>query len=441
MIVHQSKVTAGDPSAILARAPMRWLQLVGVALCVCLNALDGFDVLSISFASPGIAKEWGIDRAALGVVLSAELVGMAIGSIAIGALADRIGRRSTILGSLTLMAAGMLAAAYTGDLLMLLGIRLITGVGIGGMLACTNAMAAELSNAKNRDLSVTMMAAGYPLGAVLGGTVASMLLAHATWRAVFELGGLAAIILLPAIFLFLPESPIFLARRGGPDALERANRILIRMGHATSTNLSDRTPTSPSLIALFGPGLAATTTLLCVVYLAHIMTFYYILKWVPKIVVDLGFNPSQAGMVLVWANVGGAIGAIGVSLLTRHFDVRYLATACLLLSALLVTLFGLVPANPAVIAGVACGAGICTNGAVVAIYALIANCYPAELRAGGTGVVIGVGRGGAALGPVIAGFLFNAGAGLLLVSAAMAAGSLIAAGALQRLPRRPESTA
>jgi MFS transporter, AAHS family, vanillate permease len=146
-------------------------------------------------------------------------------------------------------------------------------------------------------------------------------------------------------------------------------------------------------------------------------------------------------MVLVWANIGGAIGAIGVSLLTRRFDVRFLAMACLLLSALLVTLFGLVPANPVLMAGVACGAGVCTNGAVVAIYALIANCYPVELRAGGTGVIIGIGRGTAALGPVIAGFLFNAGVGLLLVSVVMAAGSLVAAGALQRLPRRPQSLA
>ncbi len=433
---HRDNVAASDPSAIIAREPMRWLQLVSVGLCVCLNALDGFDVLSISFASPGIAKEWGIDHAALGVVLSAELVGMAIGSIAIGALADRVGRRGTILGSLALMSAGMLAAAYAGDLLTLFGIRLITGVGIGGMLACTNAMAAELSNASNRDLSVTIMAGGYPLGAVLGGTIVSMLLMHATWRAVFELGGLTAVILLPAIFLFLPESPTFLARRGGPDALARANRVLSRMGHAMAHDLGDKVPTPPSLFALFGPGIATTTTLLCLVYLAHITTFYYILKWVPKIVVDLGFSASQAGAVLVWANVGGAAGAIGVSLLTKRLGVRFLATACLLLSALLVTLFGLVPVNPSLMAGVACGAGVCTNGAVVAIYALIANCYPAELRAGGTGVVIGIGRGGAALGPVIAGFLFNAGAGLPIVSAVMAAGSLIAVGALRRLPRR-----
>src|SRR3954452_6741002 len=96
-----------DPRTILDQALMSRLQIAAVAITVGLNALDGFDVLSISFASPGIAKEWGIDRAALGIVLSMELIGMALGSVVIGGIADKIGRRPTVLGCLTLMTAGM----------------------------------------------------------------------------------------------------------------------------------------------------------------------------------------------------------------------------------------------------------------------------------------------------------------------------------------------
>ena len=99
-----------DPSEVIANSPMSAPQIVVVAITIALNALDGFDVLSISFASPGIAQEWGIDRAALGIVLSMELVGMAIGSILLGGVADRIGRRPTILGCLAVMAAGMVMA-------------------------------------------------------------------------------------------------------------------------------------------------------------------------------------------------------------------------------------------------------------------------------------------------------------------------------------------
>ena len=96
-----------DPRDVIAVSPMSRLQIAVVAITVCLNALDGFDVLSISFASNGIAKEWGIDPGALGIVLSMELIGMAIGSAFIGGIADKIGRRPTILGCLVLMATGM----------------------------------------------------------------------------------------------------------------------------------------------------------------------------------------------------------------------------------------------------------------------------------------------------------------------------------------------
>src|SRR5262245_56420302 len=124
------------------------LQILVVAITVVLNALDGFDVLSISFASPGIAQEWRIDRAALGIVLSMELVGMAAGSILLGGGADRIGRRPTILGCLVVMAGGMMMATTVRGLVDLSLWRIVTGLGIGGMLAAINAVAAEFSSTK-----------------------------------------------------------------------------------------------------------------------------------------------------------------------------------------------------------------------------------------------------------------------------------------------------
>ena len=95
-----------DPREILASSPMNFAQIVVIAITVGLNALDGFDVLAISFASPGIAREWGIDRAALGFVLSMELFGMGAGSIFLGGVADKIGRRRTLLGCLIVMSIG-----------------------------------------------------------------------------------------------------------------------------------------------------------------------------------------------------------------------------------------------------------------------------------------------------------------------------------------------
>lgn len=424
-----------DPRAILAQARMKRLQIVAVVLCVLLNALDGFDVLAISFASPGIAAEWGIDRAALGLVLSMELIGMAVGSVLLGNLADRIGRRPTILMCLVLMAGGMALVPLAGDIVMLSLIRLGTGLGIGGMLACTNAMVAEFSNARNRALAVAIMAAGYPFGAVVGGSIASMLLATGGWRDVFILGAVATAAFLPLVWFLLPESVGFLVQKRGPDALAKINTTLARMGHGTVEGLPPIAAESPkpSLGELVSPLLARTTVLLTAAYFAHIMTFYFILKWIPKIVVDMGYAASAAGGVLVWANVGGLAGALLLSLLTWRINVRTLVIAALILSTALVTLFGQGQRDIAQLSLIAAVAGFCTNAGVVGIYALIAQAFPTAVRAGGTGFVIGIGRGGAALGPIVAGLMFASGAGLAVVALVMALGSLVGAAALMFL--------
>ena len=148
---------------------MTTAQVIVVAITVLLNAMDGFDILSIAFASNGIAAEWKINPANLGLVLSMELIGMAIGSVLLGGLADRIGRRSTLLGCLATMVFGMFMATTSGSPVQLSIWRVVTGLGIGGMLSCTNAVVAEFSNKKWRSLCISIMVIGYPLGGGIGG--------------------------------------------------------------------------------------------------------------------------------------------------------------------------------------------------------------------------------------------------------------------------------
>lgn len=428
---------SNDPRIAMARLPMGRTQLAAVIMCILLTALDGFDVLSISFAAPGIAAEWGIDRGALGLVLSMELIGMAAGSIVIGGLADRIGRRPAILGCLGVMTVGMYLASTASSVTILSIYRLATGLGIGGMLASTNAMAAEFSNAKFRNLSVILMAAGYPAGAIVGGSIASFLLAYFDWRSVFLFGTAATALFIPLAWYFLPESIEHLIHRRPGGALARVNATLQRMGHTTIEALppAAEDATSSGMRALFAPTLTRTTILLTVAYFMHIMTFYFTLKWIPKIVVDMGFEPALAGGVLVWANVGGVTGSVLLGLLAQRYAVRGLVIATLVLGAGMVTWFGQGQADLAELSLVAAAAGFFTNAAVVGLYAMFAQSFPTALRAGGTGFVIGFGRGGAAIGPIIAGFLFVAGATLPTVALLMATGSLAAAAALLLLRR------
>ena len=430
-------VKQSDPRVILAQEPMGRLQVVAVALCILLLAVDGFDVLSISFAAPGIASEWGIERAALGLVLSMELIGMGFGALIVGNVADRLGRRPTILLSLVLVSAGMFLAATATSVTLLSAYRFGTGIGIGGILAATTAIAAEYANDRHRSMAVSLMAGGYPLGAIVGGVIVSFLLAYFSWRSVFVFGAVLTAAFIPVVWFLLPESVSFLVEKKPRGALERVNRTLRRMGHAAVDTLPEHEARARAsgVTRLFESGLAKTTILLTAAFFAHIMTFYFFVKWIPKLVVDMGYAASLAGSVLVWFNVGGLLGSILFGLLTHRFRLRPLVIVALLSSAVAVAAFGQGTADLLRLSVTAAVGGFFTNAAVVGMYALFAHKFPTHVRAGGTGFVIGFGRGGAALGPVAAGLLFAAGGTLGMVALIMASGSFVGALALTALGR------
>lgn len=425
------------PSEILDNSSMSKQQMIAVCLCIALNALDGFDVLAISFASPGIAAEWAINRTELGIVLAMELLGMAFGSIFLGGFADKIGRKPTIQTCLVIMTAGMCFSAFASSVATLLVVRFITGLGIGGMLASTNAMVAEYSNLKYRHLCVILMATGYPIGATIGGSISSVLLETYSWRSVFVFGGIVTGVFLIIVQLFMSESVVYLASRQPVNALDRINRSLKAMHKPL---LSALPPVSPgaaknTYLELFTPQLRATTLLLIVAYFAQIMTFYFILKWIPKIVVDMGFHPSQAGQVLVWANIGGAIGATLLGLFAARLPLKNLLVGMLLVGFVMVAVFGIGYESLSQLAFISAATGFFTNAGVVGLYALMAQAFPPQVRGSGTGIVIGVGRGGAALSPVVAGVLFTQGVSLQGVAIIMGAGAVVAALAVILLGR------
>jgi benzoate transport len=432
-----------DPRETLSSAPMSTLQIVAVAITVGLTALDGFDVLSISFASPGIAKEWGIDRAALGIVLSMELIGMAAGSILLGAVADAIGRRKTMLGCLVLMTLGMFMVTTVKQIPELEVWRLTTGLGIGGLLASSNAVAAEFSNLRRRNVSVALMAIGYPVGAVLGGLIVKDLLREHDWRSVFYFGAAITAVFIPLVYFLVPESVHWLAQKQPAGALNRINRAMLRMGHAAVAAMPTLSAEvkKRSVRDIFAPELLVTTVLSTVAYFFHIITFYFLLKWIPKIVVDMHFTPSEASGVVIWANVGGALGGAVLGFLTQRGGLKPLTISAMLLSTVMVILFGRTAANLTQLSLLCAAAGFCTNAAIVGLYAIYAQAFPTHVRATGTGFAIGIGRGGSVLAPITAGFLFKWGYTLPTVTIYMAMGSLVAAGVLSLLKLKPDQPA
>jgi MFS family permease len=431
-----------NPIRVIDDNPMSVRQWIVVAMMVLLNALDGFDVLSSAFAAPGITEEWGIPRSELGVMLSAELVGMGFGSVILGGFADKAGRKLAMLVCLVIMAIGMYMAHDADDLWTLTVWRFITGLGIGGMLAATNAMTAESSSKADRGLAMALYVIGYPVGGVIGGFAAQgWLLVDYDWRAVFLFGSICTAAMIPLVLLLVPESAAFYAARRPEGAVEKINRSLRALRQPPIEALPEISPTAPKSKVteiLSNPRLRPVTLLLAFGYLFHTLTFYYVLKFAPTIVAGAGFSQPEAASSLTYANIGGALGGFLFGFLLKKWDIKGPTVAVALIGSLAVAAFGI---GSDTLWGWRIAAFLTMfflNAAIVGYYAAFARGFPAFARATGTGFVLGVGRAGAAGSPIIAGFLFVALGNdeLLAVSAIMAIGAVIGAGLIWLLPMR-----
>ncbi|MCC6632112.1 MAG: MFS transporter [Gammaproteobacteria bacterium] len=446
-------VAAGgtNPISVVDDNPMSVRQWVVVILMIFLNALDGFDVLSSAFAAPGITKEWGIPRSELGIMLSAELIGMGFGSILLGSLADKIGRKPAMLICLVIMAIGMYLAHDANSVTSLTAYRFFTGLGIGGMLAATNAVTAESTSKESRSLAMALYVIGYPVGGVVGGYAAqSWLLVDYDWRAVFMFGAVVTAIMIPLVMWLVPETPAYFAARRKPDALEKINKSL----RAFKKPLIDALPPVRTDIAkpkvtdiLSKPGMRKVTWLLALGYMVHTFTFYFVLKFAVQIVSDAGFTQPEAASTLTWANIGGATGGFLFGFLLKKWDIKGPTITCMILGVVAVVYFGMGHDTLTFWRVSTFLQMFFLNAAIVGYYAAFARGFPAYARATGTGFALGVGRAGAASSPIVAGYLFttlggaNVAAGhlndhLLPVSIVMTAGSLIGVVLMLMLPLR-----
>ncbi|WP_284124334.1 MFS transporter [Parerythrobacter aestuarii] len=422
-------MAATDPRALIDETPMSTRQWIVVVLMVLLNALDGFDVLSSAFAAPGITQEWGIPRAELGIVLSAELVGMGFGSVLLGGMADKYGRKVTMIACLVFMAAGMWMAGHASGVAPMVAFRFITGIGIGGMLAATNAVTAESTSTTARKTAIAAYVAGYPLGAIIGGIAASeWLLPTYGWRAIFDFGAIVTAALIPVVWLLVPETVAF---NSAKDRLAGVNKTLAAFGKAAIDALPVRSATAakPSVMdILSNPKLRPVTLALSFGYMFHTITFYYILKFAVQIVADYppGYEPSEAATVLTWANVGGFTGSFVFGFIMSRFGIKWPTALMLLIGSVAVASFGLGRDTIDAWQWATILTGFFTNAAISGYYAAFARGFPAYARATGTGFALGIGRFGAAGSPLIAGALFTwlGNDELLVVSCIMAMGSI-----------------
>jgi MFS family permease len=307
--------------------------------------------------------------------------------------------------------------------------RLFTGTGVGALVPCISALTAEYSSHRYRDRCVIIMAVGFPVGGLIGGHGAALLLLHFDWRSIFVAGAVATGLLTLAPIWAMPESIDYLLVRRPAGALERVNEILVRLHHPPVATL----PAVPadsntrSVLDIFTPALLLITLLLTLSYGLHGSTLYYSLNWIPKIVVDTGLSQSQAAGVAAWCSGGGIVGAILAAGLATRFEIRLLTSGALVGAFLSLWLFAHAPGEVGILVAAALLLGSLLYGAQVSLYALMTRSFPVHVRATGVGFVTGAGRLGGAVSPIVSGHLLGMGLAYSRVSTLMALGSLVGA--------------
>ncbi|KLD70042.1 MFS transporter [Xanthomonas pisi] len=417
--------------------PFQWRA---VAVCVLLTMLDGFDVMAMAFTAPHVSADWQLSGKLLGALFSAGLVGMAVGSLLLAPLADRIGRRALILVCLAILTVGMGASALAGTVWQLGALRAFTGVGIGGMLACVAVTAAEYSTARWRSTATVLQATGYPVGATIGGAIAAVLLQHWSWPSVFWLGALGSLLCVPLVLACLPESLDFLIARRPPHAHARFNAVLARMGMPPHPQLPPVQAAGQvqGYAALFVGALRRQSLLIALAFFLLMFGFYFVLSWTPKLLVTAGLSAAQGVTGGVLLNLGGIVGGTLFSWLALRGRLSRLTAGALVLVAVGMVAFGLSSTVLSWAFATALLTGAALTAAMGGLYAVAPVVFSAAVRSTGMGWAIGVGRLGAILSPLCAGALLDAGWSPAMLYLACGVPLLFAAAAVvaMRLPER-----
>lgn len=386
------------------------LRLAVIFICFLLNAIDGMDIVIMSYIAPELKKAWSLSPEALGTVFSASLAGMAVGGLFIAPLADKFGRRPLIIALLSVITVTMLISSQAGNVTELIVLRTLIGMSVGAFLASVTTMAADFAPPGRQAFVVAIAISGYAFGAVLTGLTIAHFLPVWGWHGALMMAGIVSLVVLPVVIFVLPESIDYLKRVQPKNALPRLNALRARLGERPLAALPPRMAAQKvSVGTVFAGGRVVPTLALWLAIIMGFMTFYFLVSWITQLSVQSGLAVENAIYAGALFNLGGFTGTLVLGTFALRFGLQGITFAAMIAGAIVVAAFGHISVSLVVTLFLAYCAGFTTNGGFNCFYALAAELYPAEIRSTGIGWAMGIGRLGAVIGPLLGGVLIGQG--------------------------------
>ncbi|MGA3308061.1 MAG: MFS transporter [Xanthobacteraceae bacterium] len=405
---------AGEPeiqvSRLLNERGLSSFQIRVLIWSILIALIDGYDIGAVGFAAPHLVASWGIERSALGPVLSASNIGVLFGSVMFGWVGDRYGRKAALISANLLFGVLTFAAAYSTDLTQLFWLRLFAGFGIGGVIPNVVAINAE-SAPRNLRATLAIIAAGcVPMGGAFAGFVSAALIPHYGWPILFQLGGIVPIAIALVAIIGLPESIKYMAlhesqRRRMQQLIATIRPDLRVPANARFVIEDEKQSPASNPLYLFRNGLWLITPLAWLLFALNLMGYFFLASWTPTLLTAAKLPAATAALAGAALQVGGTVGALTLCWwLQRH---RFFAISIMFVLAVPVVgsigYAGLT--SEAALLTATFFAGFLVLGIQIGINVVGALIYPTSLRANGSGWQLGIGRFGSIAGP-LAGALF-----------------------------------
>lgn len=399
-----------DPSAIIDGQPVSRLQFVTFCLCILTTFFDGYDIQAMALTAPLLVSEWELAPSAFGPVFSIALAGFMVGQLLFGRMADRFGRRSTLIAAVLIFGTFTALCAAATDWWTLLLLRFPVGIGLGGAMPVVLTLSAELAPLRIRALAIGIISSGYCLGAIAGGYVAQAIAAEGYWQGVFLLGGIGPVVLALAMLAWLPESPTFLAGTARQDRLRKLMHQMasLPMRDDATFDIPYNRQDRPSVAELFGDYRNITVAVWSTYFLV-LLCHYCIVSWIPVLLTQKGLSFEQATWAFMAYNIGGAIGGILIGrILDRVGPIASLSSAYFIGAVLFLLASVFSGSWPAIAILMGAAGFFAIGGGQLGLATYTTTSYPAAIRSTGVGAALAFGRIGGIIGPLVGGFVLAA---------------------------------